>query len=147
MAGAVVIDADGSRFVHRRAFTRPLFPGCWDIVGGSVEAGESVLQALRREIAEETGWSLARCLAQISDETWSENGRCHRELVFVVTVDGDTKTPTLEGGKFVEHRWLKTRADAASVLRENTTLSGSDYIARIVDSSWNRSYDKTNLVR
>ncbi|MGW4498934.1 NUDIX domain-containing protein [Micromonospora sp. NPDC004336] len=40
--------------VHRRA-TRQAYPDLWDLPGGHVEAGESELQALARELHEELG--------------------------------------------------------------------------------------------
>ncbi|NED80879.1 NUDIX domain-containing protein [Streptomyces sp. SID11233] len=43
--GAVILDRDGRAFAQRRGPHRRLFPDCWDIVGGHVEAGESLLDA------------------------------------------------------------------------------------------------------
>lgn len=59
VVGAVICDSAGRIFVHRRAWDRALFPGCWDIVGGHVEPGEGLIGALAREVEEETGWTLA----------------------------------------------------------------------------------------
>jgi 8-oxo-dGTP pyrophosphatase MutT (NUDIX family) len=53
--GALIRDGDGRVFVHRRGPERRVLPGCWDIPGGHVEAGESVLAAGVREAAEELG--------------------------------------------------------------------------------------------
>ena len=58
VVGALIPDGRGHLFVHRRGWQRRLLPGCWDIVGGHVEADENPLAALEREIAEETGWRL-----------------------------------------------------------------------------------------
>ncbi|MFF9581304.1 NUDIX hydrolase [Streptomyces achromogenes] len=44
--GAVVLDRDGRAFAQERGPRRRLFPDCWDIVGGHVEPGESLLDAL-----------------------------------------------------------------------------------------------------
>jgi len=40
----------GKRAPHRRAYA-----GCWDVIGGKVEDGESLDDALHRELAEEIG--------------------------------------------------------------------------------------------
>lgn len=58
MVGALIRDSEGRVFVHRRFWERRLLPGCWDIVGGHVEAGECLEVALARQIFEETDWEL-----------------------------------------------------------------------------------------
>ena len=51
-----VIGSDGRLLIHRRAHTKDIWPGWWDIAaGGVVGAGESYDQAARRELAEELG--------------------------------------------------------------------------------------------
>ncbi|MFG2300751.1 NUDIX domain-containing protein [Actinacidiphila glaucinigra] len=68
--GAVVLDADGRAFAQRRSPGRRLFRDCWDIVGGHVEPGGTLLAALAREVEVgspmpkargETGWRLPPC--------------------------------------------------------------------------------------
>ncbi|MCX5067779.1 NUDIX domain-containing protein [Micromonospora lupini] len=53
VAGALV-DNDAVLLAHRRP-TKRAFPDVWDLPGGQVEAGESELQALAREMHEELG--------------------------------------------------------------------------------------------
>ncbi|WPO69906.1 NUDIX hydrolase [Streptomyces sp. KN37] len=48
---------------------RRLFPDCWDIVGGHVEPGESLLDTLAREVAEETGRHLRRVRRHLGTST------------------------------------------------------------------------------
>lgn len=54
--GVVVLSSDGRLLVHRRADTKDLRPGWWDVcAGGVVTAGESYHASARRELAEEIG--------------------------------------------------------------------------------------------
>jgi 8-oxo-dGTP pyrophosphatase MutT (NUDIX family) len=51
-----VVGTDGRLLVHRRAATKDVWPGMWDIAaGGVVGAGEGYDAAARRELAEELG--------------------------------------------------------------------------------------------
>lgn len=51
-----VLGSDGRLLVHRRADTKDVWPGMWDLAaGGVVAAGESYEDAARRELAEELG--------------------------------------------------------------------------------------------
>jgi 8-oxo-dGTP pyrophosphatase MutT (NUDIX family) len=51
-----VLGTDGRLLVHRRADTKDVWPGMWDIAaGGVVSAGEDYETAARRELAEELG--------------------------------------------------------------------------------------------
>ena len=55
-AAVVILSTDGRLLVHRRAETKDLRPGWWDVcAGGVVGVGESYEQAARRELAEEVG--------------------------------------------------------------------------------------------
>ncbi len=47
---ALIVDDQGRVLLQRRSDT-----GCWGLPGGSVELGETALDALRREVLEETG--------------------------------------------------------------------------------------------
>jgi isopentenyldiphosphate isomerase len=51
-----VLSSDGLLLVHRRADTKDVWPGMWDMAaGGVVAAGETYEDAARRELAEELG--------------------------------------------------------------------------------------------
>lgn len=57
----------------KRSVERAYFPGVWDVLGGHLEPGETVEQALARELGEETGvtptawWSLGEFREPLSD--------------------------------------------------------------------------------
>lgn len=104
--GAIVRDDRSRVFVHRRSPTRRLFPGIWDVVGGHLDPGETPEQALARELAEETGWTLRRIEALLADSEWEWGGVVRRELDYLVEVDGDLAVPRLEAGKHDAYAWV-----------------------------------------
>jgi len=106
--GAVILNGRGQAFAQRRSSDRRLFPDTWDIVGGHVEPGESLLDALAREITEETGWRLRRVGAFLGVSTWTgDDGEGVRhEADWVVEVDGDLEDPALEWSKHSAYGWF-----------------------------------------
>lgn len=104
---AVIVDAQGRAFTQRRAPHRRIFPDTWDIVGGHVEPGETVVEALAREIFEETGWRLTAILADLGSLTWTPADGIERfEVDYLVRVDGDLDAPALERDKHPEYAWV-----------------------------------------
>jgi len=115
VVGALIHDGVGNVFVLRRSLDTALFAGCWDIVGGHVEAGEGLLDALGREITEETGWTLHHIRALVGINDWAPAadegtpGADHgwrREFDFLVDVSGDLNHPRLAKGEHIEFRWI-----------------------------------------
>ncbi|WP_404385782.1 NUDIX domain-containing protein [Knoellia locipacati] len=82
--------------VHRRPDKRA-FPNVWDLPGGLIEAGESELGALTRELQEELGVQIV---------TGSVSHLCH------VGVDGPTEDPALLSAWLVRD-WEGTPANVA----------------------------------
>jgi 8-oxo-dGTP pyrophosphatase MutT (NUDIX family) len=106
-AGALVVDDEGRIFFQRRSPHRKLFPNTWDIVGGHLEPGETVEEALFREVTEETGWTVSLVLGLVGEYRYTGNDGLDRiESDFLVRVDGDLSRPRLEAGKHTEFRWL-----------------------------------------
>jgi 8-oxo-dGTP diphosphatase len=122
VVGAVIVDREGRAFVHRRGPDRALFPDCWDIPGGHAEPHEDPLDALRREIEEETGWKLRRVVADLGETRWTGNDGVRRlERDYLVEVEGDLAAPRLEWPDHVEFAWVGL--DEIGRLTENRTAA------------------------
>lgn len=57
--GAILVDEQGRLFLARRGLQAKNERGLWEFPGGSVEFGERLADALRREIREEYGIEIA----------------------------------------------------------------------------------------
>lgn len=106
--GAVILNQHGEAFAQKRGPDRRLFPNTWDMVGGHVEPGETLLEALAREVREETGWNLRRVRRLLGIATWAgdDDGRVRREADYLVEVDGDLDDPALEWSKHSAYDWI-----------------------------------------
>ena len=134
VAGALIVDDDGRIFVQRRSATRKLFPDTWDIVGGHVEEGETIAEALVREVAEETGWQVSVVLGQVGEYAYrGDDGIDRVESDFLIRVDGDLTRPRLEAGKHTEFRWLAE--DELDVLDEHRDVNDG-LIRRIAEDGF-----------
>jgi 8-oxo-dGTP diphosphatase len=54
-AGAVIINEEGKVFLSKRSKNVKLDAGLWETPGGGVEFGETMAEALKRELMEENG--------------------------------------------------------------------------------------------
>jgi 8-oxo-dGTP diphosphatase len=142
VVGAVIVH-DGRAFVHRRGSERRLFPNCWDIPGSHVDSDETPLDALRRELEEETGWKLRRVLSELGEIAWTgSDGERRREIDYLVEVEGDLGSPRLEHPKNVEFAWIGL--DELDRLMENRTPEQTllrDIVARgLQEAARNRGF-------
>lgn len=89
-----------------RSPLRKSYPGSWSFPGGHVEAGETIDQALTRELSEEIG---------VTAKTWSFLQRFDdlsvdpkRSVTFhFYKIDEWSGNPTNIGGEHTEIRWIK----------------------------------------
>lgn len=133
-AGALIVDDDCRFFFQRRSPYRRLFPKNWDIVGGHLEPGESVEDALHREVRKETGWQVSHLLGLVGEYAYPGNDGIERlETAFLVRVDGDLSRPRPEAGKHTEFRWLAEHEIA--VLDEHRDVD-DDLIRRIAEDGF-----------
>lgn len=132
VVGAIVTDGAGRVFLQRRAPTRALFPGAWDIVGGHAEEGEDALAALVREVEEETGWRIADLGPVVKLTDWSAGGVLRREVDLLVTVEGDVMAPAIEAGKHDLWRWIDT---ADPEMLSEARAESDEWLYSLIDSA------------
>jgi 8-oxo-dGTP diphosphatase len=85
--GALIV-REGAVLLLRRA-PHESFAGIFELPSGGVEPGEGVLQALIREVQEETGLRVSEVVAYVdSFDYWTRAGELARQFNFAVDVDG-----------------------------------------------------------
>jgi 8-oxo-dGTP diphosphatase len=100
--GAVVRDDSGRILVVRRA--RPPSQGLWSIPGGRVEPGETLAEAARREVREETGLDVD--IQQILGHVDIPHGDIVYDVAdFAATVSGNVP-PLAAGDDAGDARWV-----------------------------------------
>lgn len=130
-AGALIVDDRGRIFIQRRSPQRRLYPNTWDVVGGHLEPGESYLDALFREVPEETGWTVTEILGLVGEYSYrGDDGQDRVERDYVVRVAGDLAAPRLEEGRHTESRWI-TPAEL-DVIDEHRPASGDWQLRQVV---------------
>jgi 8-oxo-dGTP diphosphatase len=91
-ACALVVDSAGRLLLARRA--RPPFQGKWDLPGGFVAEGEHPLDAVRRELREETGLDVEpdRFVGVWMDRYGEDGAGEHTlNLYWTATAEGDPR--------------------------------------------------------
>jgi 8-oxo-dGTP pyrophosphatase MutT (NUDIX family) len=86
--GVILVDHRGWILLQRRD-GRGLYPHHWATVGGTVEAGETLEAAVRRELYEETGYTLSTPLRFGSRSTLTmPHGQVRDVTIFFARYDG-----------------------------------------------------------
>ncbi|AJC62067.1 NUDIX hydrolase [Streptomyces sp. 769] len=98
VVGAVIADGDGRvLLLHRMA--DDYLGGLWELPSGGVDEGESLIEALQREVAEETGLAVSSVGDYLGHFDYrSGSGRATRQFNFAATV-----TEADEPVKLTEH--------------------------------------------
>ena len=97
---------------------RGVYPGCWGIIGGGVDSGETQREALNREMLEESGIDISKYDAALIHESTGEAEKTLKEtgervlammnfFTYKVTIDdrnADEISVTLDD-EHTEYRW------------------------------------------
>jgi 8-oxo-dGTP diphosphatase len=128
LAVSAVIVRDGEFLVVRRA--RPPMQGLFTLPGGCVEAGESLAEAVRREVREETGLAIETGTLAGHREviTRDDAGRVQRHFVILTFAARWVAGEPRLNEELLEARWIRPAG-----LRELSTTEG---LAEIVASAF-----------
>ncbi|MFE0461331.1 NUDIX hydrolase [Kitasatospora sp. NPDC058965] len=136
-AYAIVVD-DGRMLLARLAEASPVFPpGRWHLPGGGIDPGEQPVQALTRELLEETGLQLAtaRLLDARSYDVERLGVRWHlTALFYLVTLRAGAPEVTEVDGSTDAAVWLPL-AD----LRESELSPAAVDALRMLDADGTRN--------
>ncbi|KAG0637318.1 NUDIX hydrolase domain-like protein [Tuber brumale] len=103
-------DAPLTLLLIRRAVGELSFPGLWEIPGGGVEPYETILDAVVREVKEETGLvvgKITQCYDVDDFKGW-RSGSAIRKWQFEVEIEGEgEEVVVLDPAEHDEFRWVR----------------------------------------
>lgn len=123
VAGAVIEHAGSVLLLQRQV--GDFMGGLFELPSGHVEDGETLLDALHREVAEETGMTLNAAPAYVgSFDYTSGSGRLTRQFNYAVSVPDPT---VLLSEEHVGYRWARPDDLAAITMSDETRTSVLDW--------------------
>jgi 8-oxo-dGTP diphosphatase len=120
--GAIIVDNRGRLFLAHRGIKAKNERGLWEFPGGSVEFGETMADALRREMREEFGIEITVGeLLDVVDHILKEEGQHWVSPTFLCTITSG-EPHIMEPEKCAEIGWFHPDAipqELTQVSREN----------------------------
>jgi nucleoside triphosphatase len=107
----LVRNARGELLLCRMSDDRGVFPGKWGLTGGGIEPGETMEEALRRELFEEVGLEVADIRPAFFkdgeyEKTFADGSTAEVYMIFLLfhcrAVGGDVRL----NDEFSEHAWV-----------------------------------------
>lgn len=128
--GAVIIDTEGRLFFARRGPQAKNERGLWEFPGGSVEFGETLAEALRREIFEEYGVQIVVGeLLDVADHILPEEKQHWVSPTYLCRIVSG-RPQIHEPGKCTEIGWFYPQ-NAPSDLTQITQKNLQNYLKRL----------------
>ncbi len=121
----VIIEADGQILLLQR---RPddFLPNCWEIPGGHVDPGESLEQALERELLEETGLHLTEVVRYVNQYDYAGEFGLTRQWNFVARATGGP----IRHPEHVAYQWTSPRLIPQLLMTDEMRLTLQLFVSR-----------------
>lgn len=119
---AVIGNPEGRFLVLKRNERVTAFPGLWSLPGGKIEGNENVDEALKREVAEETGLKIGSGKIFLNDAAFTRpDGQTAK--VFCFLCEAENPDDLKVSDDFTDYKWvtsqeLKTIPHIINVNRE-----------------------------
>ena len=126
-AGVILTNGEGELLLNLRGSDKLIAPDCWDIIGGTIESGETPNVCLVREVMEETGERLFKAEWFRDYDLLLSDGRFGRLHVYGALLNKPASD--LLVGEGVEHRFFSPEALGALDLAAGIDLALQDYIS------------------
>ncbi|EKS7422446.1 nucleoside triphosphatase NudI [Enterobacter ludwigii] len=125
-----IIQNDGAYLLCKMADDRGVFPGQWALSGGGMEAGETMEQALRREIREELGDALEITKVKpwafrddIRVKTYADGTTEEIYMIYLIFDCISANRQVTFNDEFQEVAWVRPEAIKALDLNEATRIT------------------------
>lgn len=125
-----IIQNDGAYLLCKMADDRGVFPGQWALSGGGMEAGETMEQALRREIREELGDALEITKVKpwafrddIRVKTYADGTTEEIYMIYLIFDCISANRQVTFNDEFQEVAWVRPEALKALDLNEATRIT------------------------
>lgn len=86
VVAAIVLTSYDEEVILLRRAPHESYPGLWELPSGKVEEGESISEALARELEEETGLKLDHIRQEVSSFSYEVHGEEREQRNFIVEV-------------------------------------------------------------
>ncbi len=143
-----VVNEKNQILSQKRSANRRLYPNNWELVGGHVDAGETVYQAIFREIKEELSVEIDQIKSFVSKIEWvkpveklKEGEKTNNQIFrFIVSVK-DIQNIKLEGDKATEFTWIdESNVDILKSNQEGEPNYTFDSVKHTLDILNNKNY-------
>ncbi len=122
---AIIQNSRDEYLICKKPITRGVFPGQWALPGGGIEAGEHMIDALRREVREEVGLEIEQIKPLFFKDgqhpkLFPDGSSQDIYMIFLLFSCRGCSEAVKLGNEFEEYAWVKQDALLSYDLNEQT---------------------------